>query len=96
MITRQLIFQQPQPFPSCHASTLAHLGGDDFLAAWFGGSHEKKPDTAIWGAARRGDAGLARVADRPRRVASPFAHLLMVDGRRLFRTTGCGRSQNTM
>lgn len=38
------------PFAQCHASTLAALPGGRLAAAWFGGSAEKDPDTAIWGA----------------------------------------------
>ncbi|NLG24122.1 MAG: neuraminidase (sialidase), partial [Clostridiales bacterium] len=34
------------PTPSCHASTLARVGGETLLA-WFGGSAEGKPDVDI-------------------------------------------------
>jgi predicted neuraminidase len=35
------------PFPSCHASTLVETP-EGIAAAWFGGTHEKHPDVAIW------------------------------------------------
>ena len=35
------------PFPSAHASTIAHVDGD-LVAAWFGGTRESAPDVGIW------------------------------------------------
>lgn len=47
------IFADDRPFAQCHASTLVQLPNNRFLAAWFGGTHEKHPDVGIWGAERR-------------------------------------------
>lgn len=35
------------PFPSCHASTIAHTPAG-LVAAWFGGTDEGEPDVGIW------------------------------------------------
>src|SRR5438876_11012012 len=35
------------PFPSAHASPIVELPNGDLLAAWFGGTAEGAPDTAI-------------------------------------------------
>ncbi len=43
-------------FAQCHASTIIALPGGRLAAAWFGGTAEKDPDTAIWGARFDGTA----------------------------------------
>ena len=49
---REFIFDKA-PFASAHASTLVELRSGGYLAAWFGGTAEGKPDVAIWMASRR-------------------------------------------
>lgn len=44
------IFAPGPAFAQCHASTLAALPGGRLAAAWFAGTAEKEPNTAIWGA----------------------------------------------
>lgn len=54
-IIKEHIFEEEKYFPECHASTLVLLDKDDeVLAAWFGGTHEKHLDVAIWVARREG------------------------------------------
>ena len=43
----QPIFINP-PFLQCHGSTIAELHSGDFIVAWFAGTREASPDTAIW------------------------------------------------
>lgn len=52
------------PFAQCHASTIIETVDGELLAAWFGGRHEKSPDTAIW-MARRNAGGWSV----PRKIA---------------------------
>lgn len=51
-LVRESIIGDERPFPQCHASTLVQLPNNRFLAAWFGGTHERHPDVGIWGAER--------------------------------------------
>lgn len=50
---KEFIFGDDRPFQSCHAPTLVELDNGDTLAAWFGGTSEKHPDTAIWYSRRK-------------------------------------------
>ena len=50
--TYEFIFKEA-PFASAHASTLVELKHGGYLAAWFGGTAEGKPDVAIWMASRQ-------------------------------------------
>ena len=47
---REQFIYETAPFPSCHAATIVETTPGAFLAAWFGGAAEGKPDVAIWGA----------------------------------------------
>lgn len=49
---KQLIMEKC-PTDMCHASSVLQLDKDEFMVAWFGGSHEGKPDTDIWCSYRR-------------------------------------------
>lgn len=50
------IFAAGSAFAQCHGSTIAALAGGRVVAAWFAGTAEKDPDTAIWGAVFDGAA----------------------------------------
>jgi len=47
-IVRSEFIYETAPFPSCHASTIAQATDGTLIAAWFGGTHESAPDTAIY------------------------------------------------
>jgi predicted neuraminidase len=49
------------PFASAHASNIVELADGDFLASWFGGTAEGKPDVAIWSARLHGGSWSAPV-----------------------------------
>jgi predicted neuraminidase len=44
------------PYPECHASTLVETTAGTRVAAWFGGTKERHPDTGIWVSRREGKA----------------------------------------
>src|SRR5262249_33886385 len=46
VVLEEFIFQTA-PFPSCHAATIAEVGGD-LVCAFFGGTAERNPDVCIW------------------------------------------------
>jgi predicted neuraminidase len=47
IVSRGFVFGD-LPTPSCHASTIAETKPGEFIAAWFGGTTEGKPDVGIW------------------------------------------------
>ena len=53
---QEFVMREDRPFDSCHASTLLKLKDGGVLTAYFGGSWEKSPDTAIWVSRRRNDS----------------------------------------
>ena len=48
IIEHQHIFEEESQFAQCHASTICPLPDGQIAAAWFGGTHEKAPDVAVW------------------------------------------------
>jgi predicted neuraminidase len=46
VVVSEFLFESA-PFPSVHASTIAHVDGG-LVAAWFGGTREGAPDVGIW------------------------------------------------
>ena len=48
IISKEFVFEEGQPFAQCHASTVLHTRDENFLVAWFGGTHEKHDDVGIW------------------------------------------------
>ncbi|MBO4331003.1 MAG: exo-alpha-sialidase, partial [Oscillospiraceae bacterium] len=55
-LKREFLMTEERPFESCHAATLLRLNNGDVLTAYFAGTWEKSPDTAIW-VSRRTSAG---------------------------------------
>lgn len=54
-LKQEFLMENDRPFDSCHASTLLRLKDGGILAAYFAGSWEKAPDTAIWVSRRAKD-----------------------------------------
>lgn len=53
--SEEFIFEEGRFFDQCHASTIEETSNGDFLASWFGGSHEGAEDVVIWGSLHDGD-----------------------------------------
>ncbi|HEV7350200.1 sialidase family protein [Telluribacter sp.] len=51
-VSQEMVFENP-PFKECHASTIEEVQPNEFLAAWFGGPHEKHKDVGIWTATQK-------------------------------------------
>ena len=68
-IKKEFIYEEA-PFPSAHASTIVEVDKGEYLAAWFGGTAEGKPDVAIW-AARRTDKGWTKPEEMARETGVP-------------------------
>lgn len=65
VMEHQHIFEPEVWFHQCHASTICRLPDETLGAAWFGGSHEKSPDVAIWFSKKekRGWSDPVKIAD---------------------------------
>jgi predicted neuraminidase len=63
LLKSEFIFD-PNPVPSCHATTIVETG-NGLVAAWFAGTAEGKPDVSIWTAHTDGGAWTppAKIAD---------------------------------
>lgn len=46
-VLKAVFIYDSAPFPQCHASTIVETK-EGFLAAWFGGTHERNPDVCIY------------------------------------------------
>lgn len=45
---RDFVFERGNGFEQAHASTVASIGGKEYIVAWFGGTEEKHDDVGIW------------------------------------------------
>ncbi len=48
VLVHNFVFPLQELYPECHASTVTKAPDGTILAAWFGGTHEKHDDVAIW------------------------------------------------
>lgn len=49
VVVNQAIYsQETKPTPQAHATTIVETENGKFVAAWFGGTAERNPDTGIW------------------------------------------------
>jgi predicted neuraminidase len=62
---REFVFGDLRPFAQCHAATLLRHTDGGLLVAWFGGTREGHPDTAIWAAQRVPGGGGTTGAEFP-------------------------------
>ena len=60
-LRQEFLMEEARPFDSCHASTLVKLENGDILCAYFAGTWEHAPDTAIWLSRRTGEGWQAPV-----------------------------------
>lgn len=60
ILQSEFIFD-PNPVPSCHATTLVEARDKSLVAAWFAGTAEGKADVSIWSARFAGDKWTAPV-----------------------------------
>lgn len=49
VISDEFLFTEGEFFQQCHASTIEQTSKGQFLASWFGGTHEGSKDVVIWG-----------------------------------------------
>ena len=47
LLTSEFIFD-PNPVPSCHATTIVEANDGSLVSAWFAGTAEGRPDVSIW------------------------------------------------
>ena len=45
---KDFIYDIPDGFVQCHASTIARTDNGEFVVTWFGGTEEKNDDVGIW------------------------------------------------
>lgn len=48
VLAHNFVFPPQELYPECHASTVVKASDGTIIAAWFGGTHEKHDDVAIW------------------------------------------------